>query len=115
LPRSRPMPMSDPSQSRGLAAPGPGWDHERMVDNFMSAGTNGGADDDEMPAPDGTGPRNQPPPTTTPPPTPAPTQQPAPEQPRPIWYQPDAEQPPVTPAPPVHPLTRRRNQLAAPK
>jgi 3-methyl-2-oxobutanoate hydroxymethyltransferase len=85
-----------------------------MVDNFMSAGTNGGADDDEMPAPYGTGPRNQPP-STTPPPTPAPAQQPAPEQPRPIWYQPDAEQPPVTPAPPVHPLTRRRNQLAAPQ
>ncbi len=94
-----------------------------MVDNFMSAGTNGGEGDEEMPSPYGTGPNHR----TTPrqddtdyrPAGPEyggygdPGSQPTagsagPDHapPRPIWYQPDADQPPVTPGYPVQPPLR---------
>jgi 3-methyl-2-oxobutanoate hydroxymethyltransferase len=94
-----------------------------MVDNFMSAGTNGGEGDEEMPSPYGTGPNHR---TTQGQddtdyrpagpeyggygdPGSQPTAGPAgPDQapPRPIWYQPDADQPPVTPGYPVQPPLR---------
>ena len=94
-----------------------------MVDNFMSAGTNGGEGDEEMPSPYGTGPNHR---TTQRQddtdyrpagpeyggygdPGSQPTAGPVgPDQapPRPIWYQPDADQPPVTPGYPVQPPLR---------
>jgi 3-methyl-2-oxobutanoate hydroxymethyltransferase len=93
-----------------------------MVDNFMSAGTNGGEGDEELPSPYGTGPNHR---TTDRQdnidyrpagpdnggygdPGSQPTAGPAgPEQqPRPIWYQPEADHPPVTPGYPVQPTVR---------
>jgi 3-methyl-2-oxobutanoate hydroxymethyltransferase len=139
----RPAAVSDGSQSTGVAASHQECDDEDMVDNFMSAGTNGG--DDELPSPYGTGPANQTAdqpdprydtrqpqvpdyhegparspytggePATTAPPAPeydARAEQPA-GPPRPIWYQPDADQRPVTPGYPVQPQPQAQPQRPA--
>jgi len=124
--------VSDGSQTAGVAASEEECDHEGMADNFMSAGTNGGDDELPSPygtgpmnqAADHPDPRydtRQPqapdhqdglarspyggePATTAPP---AAEYGARPEQPsgppRPIWYQPDADQRPVTPGYPVQP------------
>ncbi len=48
--------VSDRSTAAGSAHPPQRWDDEGMVDNFLSAGTQ---DDDELPSPYGTGPKNR--------------------------------------------------------
>jgi len=50
--------VSDASHSGSLDPARQRWDDDEMVDNFLSAGTNGDADD-ELPAPYGTGPSNR--------------------------------------------------------
>ncbi|GAB2660546.1 hypothetical protein GCM10009743_40980 [Kribbella swartbergensis] len=48
--------VSDRSTAGGSAHPPQRWDDDGMVDNFLSAGTQ---DDDELPSPYGTGPKNR--------------------------------------------------------